>query len=70
MCRFKRGHKCLKVEDEGCGSAFRHKLLCATSPVTVFLIVFTLKVAIILHIKNCLDLTFNLYENPFPEVKV
>ena len=70
MCRFKRGHKCLKVEDEGCGSAFRHKLLCATSPVTVFLVVFTLLVTIILHIKNCLDLSFNLYENPFPEVKV
>ena len=66
----KKGHKCLKVEDEGCGSAFSHKLLYATSQVTVFLIVFTLKVAIILHIKNCLDLSSNLYENPFPEVKI
>ena len=70
MCRFKKGHKCLKVEDEGYGSAFSHKLLCATSPVTVFLIVFTLLVTIILHIKNCLDLSVNQYENPFPEVKV
>lgn len=70
MCRFKKGHKCLKVEDEGWGSAFSHKLLCVTSTVTVFQIVFTLKVAIILHIKNCLDLSFNLYENPFPEVKI
>ena len=46
------------------------KLLCVTSPVTVFLIVLTLLVTIILHIKNCLDLSSNLYENPFPEVKV
>ena len=66
----KKGHKCLKVEDEGYGSAFSHKLLCATSPVTVFLIVFTLLVTIILHIKNCLDLSFNLYENLTPEVKI
>ena len=44
--------------------------LCVTSPITVFLIVFTLLVTIILHIKNCLDLPFNLYENPFPEVKI
>ena len=43
---------------------------CVTSSVTVFLIVFTLLVTIILHIKNCLDLSFNLYENPFPEVKI
>ena len=46
------------------------KQLRATSPVTVFLIVFTLLVTIILHIKNCLDLSVNLYENPFPEAKV
>ena len=43
---------------------------CVTSPVTVFLIVFTLLVTIILHIKNCLDLSVNLYENLPPEVKV
>ena len=57
-------------EGEGNGSAFSHRLLCVTSPVTVFLIVFTLLVTILLHIKNCLDLSFNLYENPFPEVKI
>ena len=70
MCRFKRGHKCLKVEDEGNGSAFSHKQLRATSPVTVFLIMFTSLVTIILHIKNCLDLSVNQYENLSPEVKV
>ena len=43
--------------------------LCATSQVTVFLIVFTLLVTIILHIKNCLDLSVNLYENLPPEEK-
>ena len=43
--------------------------LCVTSPVTVFLIVFTLLVTIILHIKNCLDLSVNLYENLPPEEK-
>ena len=58
------------MEDEGNGSAFSHNLLCATSPVTNLLILFTLKVAIILYVKNCLDLSFNLYENPFPEVKI
>ena len=46
------------------------KQLCVTSPVTVFLIVFTLLVTIILHIKNCLDLSVNQYENLSPEVKV
>ena len=60
----------MKVEDEGNGSAFSHRLLCVTSPVTVFLIVFTLLVTIILHIKNCLDLSVNQYENLSPEVKV
>ena len=45
------------------------KQLCVTSPVTVFLIVFTLLVTIILHIKNCLDLSVNLYENLPPEEK-
>ena len=44
--------------------------LCTTSPVTVLLIVFTILVTIILHITNCLDLSFNLFENPFPEVKI
>ena len=58
------------MEDEGYGLAFSRKLLCATSPVTVFLIVFALLVTIILYIKNCLDLSFNLYENPFPGVKI
>ena len=43
---------------------------CVTSPVAVFLIVFTLKVTTSSVIKKCLDLSFNLYENPFPEVKV
>ena len=43
--------------------------LCATSQVTVFLIVFTLLVTIILHIKNCLDLSIDLYENLSPEEK-
>ena len=43
---------------------------CVTSPVTNLLILFTLKVAILLHIKNCLDLSFNLYENLPPEVKI
>ena len=69
VCRFKKGHKCLKVEDEGYGSAFSHKPLCVTSTVTVFLIVFTLLVTIILHITNCLDLSVNLYENLPPEEK-
>ena len=57
-------------EGEGNGAAFRHNSLRATSPVTVFLIVFTLLVTIILYIKNCLDLSVNLYENLPPEVKV
>lgn len=43
---------------------------CVTSPVTVFLIVFTLLVTIILHIKNCLDLPVKRYKNPFQEVKI
>lgn len=60
----------MKVEDEGYESAFSHKPLCVTSLVTVFLIVFTLLVTIILHIKNCLDLSVNLYENLPPEVKI